>query len=98
MRSAFGSAWGDNKRSMATRDVTLKALLRVAGDIAAAWGDEITPGQDNSYYMKENLAPWSELVREFRREGFYERFPAKGQVERVEKIRRRLDKVVDIAV
>ncbi len=97
-RSAFGSAWGDNKRSMVTRDVTLKALLRVAGDIARAWGDEITPGQDNSYYLKENLSPWSELAREFRREGFYERFPAKGQVERVDKIRRRLDKIVDIDV
>lgn len=97
-RSAFGSSWGDNKRHMVTRDVTIKAFVRVAGDIAAAWGDEIVPGQDNSYYMKENLAPWRELVREFRREGFYERFPAKGQVERVEKIRKRLDKVAEISV
>ena len=30
----FGEAWGDNKKSMATRDVTLKALFRVAGDAA----------------------------------------------------------------
>jgi hypothetical protein len=30
------------------------------------------------------------MVRDFRREGFYERFPARGQVERVEKIRARL--------
>jgi hypothetical protein len=29
-------------------------------------------------------------VAEFRRDGFYERFPARGQVERVEKIRDRL--------
>jgi hypothetical protein len=29
---------------------------------------------------------WSELAREFRVDGFYERFPAKGQVERVARI------------
>ena len=32
---AFGEAWGDNKRYMVTRDVTLEALVRVAGDAAA---------------------------------------------------------------
>jgi 3-methyladenine DNA glycosylase/8-oxoguanine DNA glycosylase len=33
---------------------------------------------------------WTPLVAEFRRDGFYERFAARGQVERVEKIRDRL--------
>ena len=32
---------------------------------------------------EKRLAPWSEQARNFRAEGFYERFPAKGQVERV---------------
>jgi hypothetical protein len=31
-------------------------------------------------------------VREFRNEGFYERFPAKGQIERVVRIQRELAK------
>ena len=34
-KRVFGDAWGDNKRYMVTRDVTLKALIRVAGDVAA---------------------------------------------------------------
>jgi len=40
----------------------------------------------------ERLAPWGEEIREFRNEGFYERFPAKGQVERVVRIQRELAK------
>jgi hypothetical protein len=30
------------------------------------------------------------MTPEFRREGFYERFPARGQLERIEIIRKRL--------
>jgi hypothetical protein len=37
------------------------------------------------------MRPWAELTREFRAEGFYERFPAKGQVERVRRIHLRLN-------
>jgi hypothetical protein len=90
-RRAFGDAWGDNKRFMVTRDVTLKALVRVATDVAAggkALG--LAPGSDLEPRLTKLFAPWSALVRDFRRDGFYERFPARGQVERVEKIRSRL--------
>ena len=90
----FGDAWGDNKRYMVTRDVTLKALIRVAGDVAAksrALG--LTPtasaGAVEAALVKR-FERWEPLVAEFRRDGFYERFPARGQVERVEKIRDRL--------
>lgn len=38
----------------------------------------------------DTLRPWSELAREFRADGFFERFPAKGQVERVRRIHVRL--------
>lgn len=38
----------------------------------------------------EHLAPWSELVTDFRDEGFHERFAAKGQVERVGKVQKDL--------
>ena len=36
------------------------------------------------------VAPWSRIQDEFRNEGFYERFPAKGQIERVRVIEQRL--------
>jgi hypothetical protein len=36
------------------------------------------------------LEPWAGITKEFRAEGFYERFPAKGQVERVRRIHTRL--------
>lgn len=96
-RHVFGEAWGDNKRYMVTRDVTLKALVRLAGDVAGVagkWGLE--PGAPLDKELTKRFAPWSALVREFRREGFYERFAARGQVERVEKIRSRLAKEAGI--
>jgi hypothetical protein len=92
-RSVFREAWGDNKRFMVTRDVTLKALVRVAGDVAGAGErklDGLEPGNELNKVLEKRFGSWTELQRDFRREGFYERFPAKGQVERVDKIRRRL--------
>jgi hypothetical protein len=72
--------------------VTLKALVRVAGDAAAK---SRAPAVASATSEMENtlarrFAKWSDLVGEFRRDGVYERFPARGQVERVEKIRARL--------
>jgi hypothetical protein len=93
-KRAFGDAWGDNKRYMVTRDVALKALVRLATDVAAksrALG--ISPpasGAEVEAALAKRFEKWSELAGEFRRDGFYERFPARGQVERVEKIRARL--------
>lgn len=90
-RTAFGEAWGDNRRYMVTRDVTLKALVRLATDVAAAGSRlGIEPGGGAEARLAEAFEAWSPLAREFRREGFYERFAARGQVERVEKIRTRL--------
>jgi hypothetical protein len=40
------------------------------------------------------MRPWPELAREFRAEGFYERFPAKGQVERVRRIHLKLSQAI----
>jgi DGQHR domain-containing protein len=95
-RAAFGEAWGDNKRYMVTRDVTLKALVRLAGDAAVSWGREMAAAGDPAGLMEGKLAPLSSMARDFRREDFYERFAAKSQVERVETIRRRLGKQVGI--
>jgi DGQHR domain-containing protein len=84
-RSVFGEAWGDNQKYMVTRDVTLKALVRIAGVAADEFGEEADAAK-----LQARFAGWANLIREFRREGFYERFAAKGQVERVDKVRRRL--------
>jgi DGQHR domain-containing protein len=93
-RRVFGDAWGDNKRYMVTRDVTLKALVRVASDAAARSASlGLQPpaaGPAVEAALGQRFEKWSALVSEFRRDGFYERFPARGQVERVEKIRDRL--------
>jgi hypothetical protein len=97
-RAAFGEAWGDNRRFMVTRDVTLKALVRLAADVAAAARRlGLEPGGPAEAPLGRAFAAWSPLVREFRREGFYERFAARGQVERVEKIRVRLAREAGLA-
>ncbi|HZQ45595.1 MAG TPA: DGQHR domain-containing protein, partial [Verrucomicrobiae bacterium] len=80
----WGEAWG-NPDYMVTKPVTLKAMLRVCADLAA---QDAEPEEGRVNRWVEQLAPWSELVRTFRNEGFYERFPAKGQVERVARIHR----------
>ncbi|MEM7205709.1 MAG: DGQHR domain-containing protein [Planctomycetota bacterium] len=89
-RVAFGDAWGDNKQYMVTRDVTIKALIRLAGDVAVKVDEDISPGPDLLATLERRFRPWGENVRDFRRGGFYERFPARGQTERVETIRKHL--------
>jgi DGQHR domain-containing protein len=89
----WGEAWG-HASYMVTKPVSLKAMVRVAADLAAA-----DPAEEDGRVRRweERLLPWGELRREFRAEGFYERFPAKGQVERVGRIHRRLAAAAGIA-
>jgi DGQHR domain-containing protein len=88
----WAPAWGDSDY-MVTKPVTLKALLRVCADLSAT---EAEPAEDRVARWKQRLAPWNEQIRNFRNEGFYERFPAKGQVERVGRIERELARAVGI--
>ncbi len=83
---AWGEAWGHNNY-MITTSVTLKALIRVCADLAPR---DAAPEDGRLERWKRRLAPWSEQMRVFRVDGFYERFPAKGQVERVARIHREL--------
>jgi hypothetical protein len=65
--------------------------MRVFGDllrdakVLQRWEEERSPR-----VFVDAMQPWAELTKEFRAEGFYERFPAKGQVERVRRIHTRL--------
>src|SRR5262245_53242730 len=91
VREVMEPIWGENEKYMFTRDVTLKALIRVFGDllkeskVVESWKED-----KSSRAFRNVLRPWAELNKEFRAEGFYERFPAKGQVERVRRIHTRL--------
>jgi DGQHR domain-containing protein len=88
----WGEAWGNNGY-MITKPVTLKAMLRVCADLAAI---DAEPADGRVERWRAKLAPWTDQAREFRNEGFYERFPAKGQVERVARIHRDLGKAAGI--
>lgn len=90
LSKAFGTAWGDNKNHMVTRDVTIGAMLRLCGDVAARIDATIAPGPDLVKLLEARMKPISEITPEFRREGFYERFPARGQLERIDVIRKRM--------
>ena len=89
----WGEAWG-NSGFMVTKPVTLKAMIRVCADLTA---QEAEPEEGRVARWNERLAPWSGRAHDFRNEGFYERFPAKGQVERVARIHRELDKAAGIS-
>jgi DGQHR domain-containing protein len=86
----WGEAWG-NTGYMVTKPVTLKAMVRVCAGLASQ--DE-GPADERIKRWERVLAPWKDRVRDFRVEGFYERFPAKGQVERVGRIYRDLTRAI----
>jgi hypothetical protein len=79
---------------MVTRPVTIKAMLRVCADLAA---EDAEPKEERVKRWTKRLDPWAEQSRSFKSEGFYERFPAKGQVERVGRIYKELGRVANIA-
>lgn len=88
----FEEAWG-NDNYMVTKPVTLKAMIRVCADLSA---QDAEPEEGRVERWREKLSPWKERVREFKSEGFYERFAAKGQIERVAKIHRELSRAAGI--
>ena len=90
----FEEAWG-NDNFMVTKPVTLKALIRVCADLATG---DLEPEDGRVERWRERLSPWADRVREFRNEGFYERFAAKGQIERVGKIHRELARTAGISI
>ena len=88
----FTEAWG-NDNYMITKPVTLKAMVRVCADLAT---QDSEPEENRLDRWRDRLSPWTERVRDFRNDGFYERFAAKGQVERVARIHRELARTAGI--
>jgi DGQHR domain-containing protein len=91
---AWGSAWG-HAGYMVTKPVTLKAMLRVCVDLAR---EDADPADGRVRRWEKRLSPWADLAKMFRAEGFYERFPAKGQVERVGRIHRELARAAEVEI
>jgi hypothetical protein len=89
----WGPTWGSGS-SMVTRAVTIKAMIRVAFDLAREDG---IPVEGRVARWQQRLKPWAEMRPLFKADGFYERFPAKGEVERVEKVRKELSKAAGIS-
>ena len=87
-------AWG-NPDYMVTKPVTLKAMLRVCADLATLDAD---PEDGRVPRWTGRLATWGGRQTNFRNEGFYERFPARGQVERVARIHRELARSANVNV
>jgi DGQHR domain-containing protein len=89
----WGDSWG-HKDYMVTKPVTIKALIRVLADLMDVANE--TASEDRVKTWEKRLSAWQAIKRDFRSEGFYERFPAKGQVERVTRIHRELKRAADI--
>ncbi len=83
---AWGIAWA-NSSYVVTSSVTLKAMIRVCAVLSAT---DAEPEDGRVTRWADRLSPWADMMREFRAEGFYSRFPAKGQVERVQRVQREL--------
>ena len=92
-RAVFTEATWGRDNHMVTKPVTLKALIRVCADLAR---EDADPEDGRVSRWEDRLAPWADNVRQFRAEGFYERFPAKGEVERVARIHRELARIAKI--
>jgi len=90
----WGDAWGHDNY-MVTKPVTLKAMIRVCADLAR---EDAEPTDGRVARWEKRLEPWTEQVRSFRVEGFYERFAAKGQIERVARIHRDLARWAGIEI
>jgi hypothetical protein len=78
---------------MVTKPVTIKAMVRVCADLAR---EDPDPETGRLARWEQRLAPWADMAKQFREEGFYERFPAKGEVERVTRVHRDLAKAAGI--
>ncbi len=86
-QQVWDNAW-DNERYMVCTGITIKAMIRVCSDLYKRVN--LTESRERIRQYLSLIQGWNQLKHEFRKEGFYERFVAKGQVERVRTLHRRL--------
>ena len=92
-KNTFGDGVWNKDGYMVTKPVTIKALIRVCSDLSR---EDDGPEAGRLDRWEERLKPWAEMGKMFKDEGFYERFPAKGEVERVARIHRDLGRAAGI--
>src|SRR5438128_8779481 len=91
VRTVMERVWGNNDRYKFTSSVTLKAVIRVLGDLMLR-EDPIEKWRENPSprVFEKLIGSWANLKDEFRNEASSERFPPKGQTEGVRVIDHRL--------
>lgn len=73
------------------------AMLRVLGDyLKGTRGLRTYEAAERQRAFENLLEPWRSMIPDFREEGFYERFAARGQVERVGIIQRALANAIGV--
>jgi DGQHR domain-containing protein len=92
-KNVFGDGVWNKDGYMVTKPVTIKALIRVCADLVR---EDDGPEAGRLERWEKRLGPWGEMGKMFKEEGFYERFPAKGEVERVARIHRDLGRAAGI--
>ncbi len=90
VKNVFGEDWGD-KNNFITSAILIKAYIRILGDLLKdpKLREEYNESPGPEVFAKR-IEGWSDLAPELRKEHFYERFAAKGQLERVKKVKDRL--------
>lgn len=86
----WDETWG-HAGYMVTKPVSIKAMIRVCANLAE---QDAEPREGRVKRWVERMQPWVEMKKAFKSEGFYERFPAKGQVERVGRVAKDLAKAI----
>jgi len=94
VRDVMGPTWGSREYQV-TSAVALKAYFRAFGDLMddAHLLDTWERVRAPSVFV-DKLRDWAELKDDLKTEGFFNRFPAKGQLERVRMIQKELAKRV----
>ncbi len=93
-QKVWGDAWGNDSYQI-TKPVVLKAMIRVCADLART---DAEPADGRIKRWEERLTPWAVQRAQFKGDGFYERFPAKGQTERVTRIHRDLARSAGVEI
>ncbi|MHB8604543.1 MAG: DGQHR domain-containing protein [Thermoplasmatota archaeon] len=96
VQRVFGNAWGNNEYQI-TNSVAIKAYVRILGALIDdnALMSQWQMKRDETPFI-ERLQSWASFAPELKTEGFFTRFAAKGQLERVRMVEKELAKLAKI--